>query len=150
MNTFNERMQVRIYYEDTDHGGVVYYANYLKFMERGRTEFLRLLGLELDAIEAEFGVLFAVTEAHVRYHASARFNQLLDVETSLTRLGGAGIAFSQRIYHGEQLLVSATISLACINRAGRASRIPIELRSRLKLHLNLDSTSQTNSNKESS
>ena len=77
MTKFSAFMDIRVYYEDTDHGGVVYYANYLKFMERARSEFLRSAGLELDVIERDFSVLFAVTEAHVLYHAPALFNDLL-------------------------------------------------------------------------
>ncbi len=115
---------VRVYYEDTDHGGVVYYANYLKFMERARTEFLRDAGLELDALEREFGVLFAVTEAHLRYMRPARFNDLLHVESSLVHLRGARLAFAQRIVRDGALLVEGDIRLACIGRDGRARRIP--------------------------
>jgi len=138
MSRFCESLPVRVYYEDTDHGGVVYYANYLKFMERGRTEFLRAIGLELDSIEAEFGILFAVTEAHVRYQSPARFNDLLDVDTGLIELRGARLAFSQNIYHqaSRMLLCTATIRLACINRDGDACRIPVPLIEKLKKHLN--------------
>ena len=70
---------VRVYYEDTDAGGVVFYANYLKFMERARTEWLRAAGVEQDALLAETGLLFVVVEVNVRYHKPARFNDLLDV-----------------------------------------------------------------------
>lgn len=125
-------LPVRVYYEDTDHGGVVYYANYLKFMERGRTEFLRDAGLELDALEREFGILFAVTEAHLRYHRPARFNDLLTVESMLTHARGARLAFLQRITRDETLLVEADIRLACIERNGRARRIPAPVLARIR------------------
>lgn len=138
MSHFQETFPVRVYYEDTDHGGVVYYANYLKFMERGRTEFLRTLGIELDVIDADFAVQFAVTEAHVRYRMPARFNDLLDVHTSLIELTGARLAFSQQICHGDsgKELCTATIRLACINRDGKPSRIPSTLSQTLQNHLN--------------
>ncbi|PIW47926.1 MAG: tol-pal system-associated acyl-CoA thioesterase [Zetaproteobacteria bacterium CG12_big_fil_rev_8_21_14_0_65_54_13] len=138
MTRFSESLPVRVYYEDTDHGGVVYYANYLKFMERGRTEFLRAIGLELDSIESAFGVLFAVSEAHVRYQSPARFNDLLDVDTALIELRGARLAFSQTIYHqaSRRELCTATIRLACISRDGSVSRIPAPLSEKLQNHLN--------------
>ncbi len=123
---------VRVYYEDTDHGGVVYYANYLKFMERARTEFLRDAGLELDALEREFGVLFAVTEAHLRYMRPARFNDLLHVESALVHLRGARLAFAQRIVRDGALLVEGDIRLACIGRDGRARRIPRPVLARIR------------------
>lgn len=138
MTAFSETLSIRVYYEDTDHGGVVYYANYLKFMERARSEFLRSAGLELDSIDTEFGVLFAVTEANVRYHKPAVFNDLLIVESSITHLRGARITFQQRIFRQQDrtLLTEAAIHLACINRDGKVSRIPAPVASCLKSHLN--------------
>lgn len=138
MTAFSETLSIRVYYEDTDHGGVVYYANYLKFMERARSEFLRSAGLELDSIEAEFDVLFAVTEANIRYHKPAVFNDLLNVESGITRLRGARITFRQHIYRQQDhtLLTDADIHLACIDRDGKVSRIPAPIADRLKNHLN--------------
>ncbi|MFQ5581739.1 MAG: tol-pal system-associated acyl-CoA thioesterase [Mariprofundaceae bacterium] len=137
-------MPVRIYYEDTDHGGVVYYANYLKFMERGRTEFLRTAGIELDTIEKNDGVLFAVTEAHVRYHSPARFNDLLDIETVLTETRGARIAFRQLIRRAsdQALLTESDIRLACMDRCGKVRRIPVSLRPLLQSHLDKSTQEQ--------
>lgn len=118
------RMDMRIYYEDTDHGGVVYYANYLKYMERARTEFMRSLGIELDVLQREHGVLFAVTEAHVHYRRPARFNDALSVQSELTHARGARLGFRQVVNRGDELLVEADIGLACIDIEGRAQRIP--------------------------
>jgi len=134
MTKFSAFMDIRVYYEDTDHGGVVYYANYLKFMERARSEFLRAAGLELDAIDRDFGILFAVTEAHVLYHAPALFNDLLSVESSIIQLRGARISFKQSIFrkHDHTLLTEADIHLACISRNGKVSRIPAAVSSILK------------------
>lgn len=139
MTQLNEALQIRVYYEDTDHAGVVYYANYLKFMERARSEFLRTVGMELDAIEAEHGVLFAVTEAHLHYHTPARFNDLLSVVSSLVELRGARIAFRQRIFRQSDniLLCDGNIRLACISRSGKVGRIPPPVVQKLHNYLDL-------------
>jgi len=123
---------VRVYYEDTDHGGVVYYANYLKFMERGRTEFLRSQAIELDKLQREFGILFVVTEVNIRYKGAACFNDMLNVETRLTQASGARIAFSQHIKKKDQhdqvrILTKASVQLACVNTAGKPCPIPMAL-----------------------
>ena len=88
---------VRVYYEDTDHGGVVYYANYLKYMERARTEWLRSLGLEQDALRTEQNVIFAVRSVHVDYLKPARFNQLLSVSAEIIETGKASMTFRQEV-----------------------------------------------------
>ncbi len=115
---------VRVYYEDTDSGGVVYYANYLKFMERARTELLRSIGFEQDKIQQELGILFAVFSASIQYKKPARFNDELDVITSITSLGKASITFKQSIFlkstfHSQvrpaTLLSTAEIKIACLN-----------------------------------
>lgn len=131
MNGGSRTIRVRIYYEDTDHGGVVYYANYLKFMERGRTEYLRASGIQLDDVEKEHGILFAVTEAAIRYRAPARFNDLLEVESRISEARGARLTFCQTIWRLDRareqrdiLLTEGTINLACTDRDGRARRIP--------------------------
>jgi acyl-CoA thioester hydrolase len=88
---------VRVYYEDTDAGGVVYYANYLKFMERARTEWLRGLGFDQERIRFELNRVFVVRHASVDYRAPARLDDLLDVKTTLSRLGGASLEFSHQV-----------------------------------------------------
>jgi len=120
---------IRIYYEDTDHGGVVYYANYLKFMERGRTEFLRTHNIDLDQVHNDYGIMFVVTEVNIRYKGAAHFNDLINVETLLTKASGARITFIQRIYSKQVedkniLLTDATVRLACVNREGKPCLIP--------------------------
>jgi acyl-CoA thioester hydrolase len=137
-------LPVRVYYEDTDHGGVVYYANYLRFMERARTEFLRGGGIELDEIEAREGVLFAVTEANVRYHAPARFNDLLSVESTLTQARGARLAFRQLVWRSSDhaLLTEADIQLACMDRHGKVQRIPASVLPVLRSHLDKHATKE--------
>jgi acyl-CoA thioester hydrolase len=118
---------VRVYYEDTDSGGVVYYANYLKFMERARTELLRSMGYQQDQIQQELGIIFAVHSANIKYKKPARFNDELNVITSITALGKASICFKQSIYlesthytDGSDhvipgLLSEADIKIACLN-----------------------------------
>jgi len=123
---------VRIYYEDTDHGGVVYYANYLKFMERARTEFLRHLGLELDELESTFGILFAVTEVHVHYRHPARFNDAIIVESRLMEARGARLIFRQNIYRNNEILLEGEIRLACMDRASHPQRIPEDVLRRMQ------------------
>ncbi|WP_255418421.1 tol-pal system-associated acyl-CoA thioesterase [Mariprofundus sp. EBB-1] len=129
INCSTQTWPIRVYYEDTDHGGVVYYANYLKFMERARSEFLRTAGLELDQIEQDYGVMFAVRQANVSYHAPARFNEKLLIHSSLVDMRGARIAFKQQIYRDDDhtLLTEGDIHLACINRDGNVSRIPANI-----------------------
>ena len=122
---------VRIYYEDTDSGGVVYYANYLKYMERARTEWLRSLGFEQDQLINEQGVIFAVRSINVEYKKPARFNDLLQVSAELMERGGASLTFRQNIFKGnvkgnksfeskdnqeaDQLLCSGQIRIACLD-----------------------------------
>lgn len=91
------RWPVRVYYEDTDNGGVVYHANYLKFMERARTEWLRSLGLEQDRLISEQGIIFAVRSVQVDYLKSALFNQLLSVSAEIIETGKASLTFKQEV-----------------------------------------------------
>jgi len=127
VTSFTHTFPVRVYYEDTDHGGMVYYANYLKFMERARTEFLRDAGIELDELESGAGVLFAVTEVHVHYRNPARFNDALTVDSKLTEAMGARLRFRQNICRGHEILVEGEVRLACMDRGGKPRRIPAEV-----------------------
>ncbi len=132
---------LRVYYEDTDHGGRVYYANYLKFMERARTECLRDCGIELDQLEQTAGIQFAVTGVNIRYLQSASFNDRLDVESTLTMAQGARLAFRQDVFllardsdERKAQLTTADVQLACIDGHGRPSRIPAKLLEVLQVH----------------
>ncbi|NCM98295.1 MAG: YbgC/FadM family acyl-CoA thioesterase, partial [Rhodobacterales bacterium] len=98
------RLTLRVYYEDTDFAGVVYYANYLKFIERGRTEALRALGVDQGRLKAEQGLAFVVTRVEIDYRRPAAFDDLLTVETALARLGGASVVMDQRVARGETTL----------------------------------------------
>jgi acyl-CoA thioester hydrolase len=116
---------VRVYWEDTDASGVVYYANYLKFLERARSEWLRALGFEQDALRDEAGVVFVVRRVEIDYLAPARFNDRLEVSVSPQKLGGASLDIGQTILRGPTRLASATVKLACIDAAGfKPAKIP--------------------------
>ncbi|NMH59414.1 tol-pal system-associated acyl-CoA thioesterase [Alteromonas ponticola] len=125
MHKFN----VRVYYEDTDAGGIVYYANYLKFMERARTELLRELGYEQDTL-IEQSVAFVVKRVEMHNYAPARFNQLLSIETQVVELKGASVTFKQQIKNSaDDLLVAAEILIACVDLAKMtARRLPRSLK----------------------
>jgi acyl-CoA thioester hydrolase len=122
------RFPVRVYYEDTDLAGVVYYANYLKFLERGRTEALRALGVDQTRLRDEAGVVFVVTRVEIDYRRPARFDDLLTVETALAEARGASVAMAQRVLRGEAVLAEATVRLACMSRTGRPARLPEAVR----------------------
>ena len=106
---------VRVYYEDTDSGGVVYHSNYLNFMERARTEWLRALGFEQDELLREHGVIFAVSSVSVAFHKPARFNELLAVTVALERRGAASLTLKQEVRRGDELLASGEVRIACID-----------------------------------
>ena len=108
-------LPVRIYYEDTDAGGIVYYANYLKFFERGRTEFLREHNIEQDVL-LESNIAFVVKKVELDYVKSARFNQLITVKTEVCACKRASLQFKQEIFHESgELLCQAMTLIACIN-----------------------------------
>lgn len=106
---------IRIYYEDTDSGGVVYYANYLKFMERARTEWLRAEGFEQDELIAKENVIFAVRSVQADYLLPARFNEEIVVNTGVLKKGKASITVEQVIKRKEDVLCKAIIKIACLN-----------------------------------
>jgi tol-pal system-associated acyl-CoA thioesterase len=123
---------VRVYIEDTDAGGIVYYVNYLKFMERARTEFMRGLGFGKDYI-FNHDLMFVVKDVAVTYNSPARLDDELAATAGIARLRGAGIIFHQRIYRGEELLAQGDVTVACVDRAGeKVRRIPEDMVARLK------------------
>ena len=126
-----DALWVRVYYEDTDFSGRVYHASYLRFLERGRTEWLRRRGFtHLDLAESS-GVVFAVRSLQVDYLAPAMMDDLLVVETSAAAVRGASITFRQRVVRGDRALVTASVLAASI-RNDRPARIPADLRRRLQ------------------
>jgi acyl-CoA thioester hydrolase len=116
---------VRVYYEDTDSGGVVYYANYLRFLERARTEWMRALGFEQDELIRDEGLLFAVRSASLEYQRPARFNDRLSVSVRVTERRRASLVFDQRVSRLDDErgpLCSATIKIACLDAGTLAPR----------------------------
>lgn len=129
---------IRVYYEDTDSGGVVYYANYLKFMERARTEWLRTLGFEQDALLREQGVIFAVRSINLDFLKPAHFNQLLHVTVKLIERGHASLTFTQQVYADQAgaLLCEGRVRIACLDHATlRARALPKTITGELSLDL---------------
>lgn len=124
-------MPLRVYYEDTDASGIVYYANYLKFAERGRTEMMRALGFAHSGIAAETGVFFTVRRLTADYRQPARLDDALAVETRIVEIGGATLLLDQQIRRGGAVLAAIDILVACIGRDGRPRRLPAGLRAAL-------------------
>jgi acyl-CoA thioester hydrolase len=122
---------VRVYYEDTDFSGRVYHASYIRFLERGRTEWLRALGYEHGVLAGEQGVVFAVRRLEIDYLAPAIIDDLLRVETRVAAVRGAAIDFAQTVLRADQTLATAKVLVAAL-RGGRPMRIPPELRARLE------------------
>ena len=122
------RFPVRVYYEDTDAGGIVYHASYLKFAERARTEWLRTLGFNHKQLKQENGIIFAVHTLEVTFHQPAYLDDELIVETRLARLGGARMELEQSVKCGEDRIAELHVNIACLQDSGRAGRIPDVLR----------------------
>lgn len=106
---------VRVYWEDTDAGGVVYYANYLKFMERARSEWLRAHGFEQDELRDGAGVVFVVRRVEIDYLSPARFNEQLDVSVNLHEMGRVSLSVRQELMRGSNCLARADVTLACVD-----------------------------------
>lgn len=125
-------LDVRVYYEDTDAGGVVYYANYLKYMERGRTEWLRALGVDQSEVAREFGRVFMVVSMEIKYLRPARLDDLLSVRSEVTRMGRASLNFAQQIYCNGELLTQGTVQIGCVDAiALRPAAMPAQVRTKL-------------------
>jgi acyl-CoA thioester hydrolase len=106
---------IRVYYEDTDSGGVVYHSNYLNFMERARTEWVRSLGFEQDELITQHQCLFAVHSMQLNFRKPAKFNDALEVKSVLLKAVGASMDFEQKIYRDDELLCEAVVKVACLN-----------------------------------
>ena len=123
---------VRVYYEDTDGGGVVYHANYLKFMERARTEWLRSLGFEQTELRTRDGILFVVHDMQLQFRKPARFNDELIVRSSLLKVGRSLLKFRQVILCGETCMTEAVVDVVCIDAERfRPVSIPVAIRQKV-------------------
>lgn len=124
----SHRFETRVYWEDTDGAGIVYYANYFKFAERARTEWLRALGIEQRRMQAELGVVFAVKRCACEYVRPARLDDALAVDTHVTDSGGASIDLHQTVRRAETVLAEIDVTIACIGADGRPARLPPVIR----------------------
>jgi tol-pal system-associated acyl-CoA thioesterase len=121
-------IQVRVYYQDTDAGGVVYHAQYLSFMERARSELLNAAGVDLARFTREHGVLFVVYRVAITYHQPARLNELLTVSAEVVKMARASLVFRQRVERVAALLCEADVTLALVDRERmRPARLPDQL-----------------------
>jgi acyl-CoA thioester hydrolase len=127
-------LALRVYYEDTDAGGMVYYANYLKFAERARTEMLRLAGFDHGGIADRFGIAFVVRDCALSYKRPARLDDLLEVRSRFLEVGGAWLTAEQLICRETMELARLDVRLACMTGGGKPSRIPRDLRDALSAY----------------
>jgi acyl-CoA thioester hydrolase len=125
------RHGLRVYYEDTDLAGIVYYANYLKFIERARTEWVASLGVDQMALRAAEGIVFAVRRVEADYLRPARFGDDLVVETVLRSVGGARLVLEQVVLRAGERVFAAVVTLVCMGEDGHAARLPAGVRARL-------------------
>lgn len=126
------RLSLRVYYEDTDLAGIVYYANYLRFIERARTEWVRGLGVDQGRLKREAGVVFAVRRVVADYLSPARFDDELVVETRPLSATAARIVLAQRVLRGDERLFEAEVTLVALTDAGRPARLPADVRRALE------------------
>jgi acyl-CoA thioester hydrolase len=125
---------IRVYFEDTDAGGVVYHGNYLKFAERARTELMRAGGFDHSGLAKEHGVLIVVRDCTMEFIAPARLDDALEVRSEITTIGGASLSIRQEVFRpmpetgGDKLLVRVELRLACIDREFRPARLPEALK----------------------
>ncbi|NDR57215.1 tol-pal system-associated acyl-CoA thioesterase [Aliiruegeria sabulilitoris] len=120
--------QLRVYYEDTDMAGIVYYANYLKFIERGRSEWVREIGVDQNTLKEQHGLVFAVRRVEADYLSPARMDDILIVETRLSEIGGARFVMDQKVLCDSRVLFTARVTVAVMNLEGRPQRLPVDIR----------------------
>jgi acyl-CoA thioester hydrolase len=125
-------LPLRIYYEDTDAQGIVYYANWLRFLERGRTELLRMVGLEHSALRAASGINWVVRRCTIDYLKPARLDETIDIVTACGEMRGASLDMIQQARRGEEVLVRAELLVACMGESGRPARLPLQARNALQ------------------
>ena len=127
----SHQFHTRVYYEDTDLAGIVYYANYLKFIERARTEWVREIGIDQARLKAETGVVFAVRRVEANYISPARFDDELQIATSVMSHSPARLVLSQVITRDEAVIFSSEVTLVALSEGGKPARLPAELRQHL-------------------
>jgi acyl-CoA thioester hydrolase len=132
LTEFGHVLPVRVYFEDTDFSGRVYHAAYLKFMERGRSDFLRLIGIHHDALAAEDRAAFAVRRMTIEFLKGATIDELLEVETRVGSIHGARVIVEQKVMRGGEALVTAEVMVALVDERGRPKRLGPAMQSRLR------------------
>lgn len=125
---------LRIYYEDTDLAGIVYYANYLKFIERARSEWVRDLGIDQVALKSD-GLVFAVRRVEADYLRPAKFDDMLDVATDVQKITGSRIVLTQDVTRDTDLLFSSVVTLVCLAETGKPARLPADIRAKISAHI---------------
>jgi acyl-CoA thioester hydrolase len=125
------RFELRVYYEDTDMGGIVYHANYLKFIERARSAWVRELGIDQNAMRARDGLIFAVRRIEAEYLGPARFDDALQVETRTVQVTGARLVMEQTVSRAGERLFQALVTVVCLTETGQPARLPATIRLRL-------------------
>ena len=128
------KWSVRVYFEDTDSGGVVYHSNYLKFMERARTEWLRSLHLNQVDLKKKDKIMFVVASVNINYKKAGRFNDELDIETSIDKIGASRVDLTQNIMKNSDIYTSAKVSIACIHsETFKPQRIPKLIKQQMEI-----------------
>jgi acyl-CoA thioester hydrolase len=127
----SHKFTLRVYYEDTDMGGIVYHANYLKYIERARSDWVKTLGIDQNAMREDEGLIFAVRRVEAEYLAPANYDDDLEVETTTHAISGARLVMNQLVRRGADVLFSAQVTIVCINESGQPARLPANIRLRL-------------------
>ncbi len=126
-NKLSHNFSVRVYFEDTDAGGVVYHTSFLRFAERARTELLRSLGISHQSLEDKEGIIIAVRSCNAEYLKPARLDDMLEITSGNIIPEATGLKLSQTIRRGEEILVSVGVRLVCVNKKGRPVRLPLRI-----------------------
>src|SRR6056297_1610769 len=126
--TMTHRFAIRVHYEDTDMGGIVYHANYLKFIERARSDWVRQMGIDQLAMKADSGRVFAVHRIECDYLATAGFDDRLEVATRVQSVSGARLVMEQKVWRDHTLLFTALVTVVCITDTGQPARLPANIR----------------------
>ena len=124
ISIFNFNNTIRVYYEDTDSGGVVYHANYLKYAERSRTEMLRKYKIDQEKLKIDFNIQFIVKNLFIEYYASAKLDDLLNIKSEIIQISSAKIIMEQSIINKKKLLAKINVTLGSVNLEGKPSRLP--------------------------
>ncbi|MBY6118048.1 tol-pal system-associated acyl-CoA thioesterase [Mameliella alba] len=122
------RFPIRVYYEDTDMAGIVYHANYLKFIERARSDWVKQQGLDQNAMREDDGIVFVVRRIEADYLMTAKYDDALEVRTAVKSMTGVRLVMSQEVVRGEEVIFRAEVTAVCVTREGQPARLPVALR----------------------